>query len=378
MEDYLKIDSYDYNETSDINLEIVNSQNKKGLNTDLLIDIFSSSRNADRKPLNLCFALDRSASMEENNRMEKLKEAMKKILSSLSPDDYFSIVTYDDVARVVLPARRYNSNSDSVFREIIDRITIGGGTDMLAGMIKGYNEINKNCNRFYRNRLILMSDGVSTTGEKNPDRILKHTIDCYGKGIETSTIGIGNNINFNLLHHISVEGRGKSHFIGDCDSAHIDIEDVLRKEFYNMNANMENIAIEISYPKHLKVVDVYGATKVINSNKLTVLCSNLSRKNQFVLVKFQTKRKNKKGRITVNMDFVENGEEKVITKQISCINEISSKKILMANRIVDVVNCVKNNLLNRRYKQDCLERFVNESNLPGNIVLLKESFLQCP
>jgi hypothetical protein len=341
------------------------------------MDISSSKKTVKRKPLNLCFALDRSASMEENNRMEKLKEAMKEILSYLAPGDYFSIVTYDDIAQVILSSRQYNKDSDSIFRETIDRITIGGGTNMLAGMLRGYDEINKNCNRFYRNRLILMSDGVSTTGEKSPDRILKHTIHYYAKGIETSTIGIGNNINFNLLHDISLEGKGKSHFIGDCDSAYIDIGYVLKEEFFNMNTGMEDIQIEIDYPKYLKVNDVYGAFKVIpNEEKLIILCSNLSLKNQFILVRFQAKRQHKKNQLTVSMNFTENGEMKNIEKQITFINNnvtvAASEKILLANKIIDAINCVKNKLENQQYKFDCLDRFVSEPNVPENIVLLRE------
>jgi Mg-chelatase subunit ChlD len=374
MEDYLKIDSYDHSKVSDINLETVNFYNKKHLNVELLMDISSSNKTVKRKPLNLCFALDRSASMEENNRMEKLKAAMKEILSYLVPGDYFSIVTYDDIAQVVLSSRQYNGANDSIFRETIDRITIGGGTNMLAGMLKGYDEVNKNCNIFYRNRLILMSDGVSTTGERSPARILKHTVNYYSKGIETSTVGIGNNINFNLLHDISVEGRGKSHFIGDCDSAYVDIGYVLREEFFNMNASMEDIQIEIDYPKYLQVNDIYGASKVVvDEGKLIVLCSNLSLKNQFVLVKFQSKRKHKKDQLTVNLNFTENGEKKSIVKQICGFdNNFASEKIQLANKIIDAVNCVKNKLVNQQYKLDCLDRFVNEPNVPDNIVLLRE------
>jgi Mg-chelatase subunit ChlD len=374
MESYLQLDSYDYIGGANINLEVTNSTDKNNLHVELLMDISSSNENIKRRPLNLCFALDRSASMEENNRMEKLKEAMKEILSFLAPGDYVSIVTYDDYAQVVMSSRQYNKYNDSIFRETIDQITIGGGTNMLAGMLRGYSEINKNHNRFYRNRLILMSDGVSTTGEKDPDRILKHTINYYGKGIETSTIGIGNNINFNLLHDIAVEGRGESHFVGDCDSAFIDIGYVLREEFYNMNANMDNIQIEISCPKYLKINDIYGASKVIrDEEKLIIICSNLYMKNQLVLVKCQSKRKNKKDKITVDMNFTENDERKSIVKQIAIINNVSSEKMMLANKIIDAVNCVKNKLVNQQYKLDCLDRFVNEPNVPDNIVALSES-----
>jgi Mg-chelatase subunit ChlD len=379
MEDYMKVYSYDYHEFASMNIDVANSHkniDKKELNVELLIDIFSSDEPRERKPLNLCFALDRSASMEENNRMEKLKEAMKEILSYLIPGDYLSIVTYDDVVQVILPSQQYSEKSDSLFKATIDQITIGGGTNMLAGMLRGYHEINKNRNRFYCNRLILMSDGVSTTGEKDPEKILKHTIDYYNEGIETSTIGIGNNINFNLLHDISVEGRGKSYFVGDCDSAYIDIDYVLKEEFNNMNADMENIQIEISNPKYFKIADVYGASKVlVTRDKLIIRCSNLSQKNQFILIKYQSskKKRNRKEILTVDLHFTENGERKNIVKQVAYVNNIiSSEKISTANKIVDAVNCAKNRLINHRYDIDCIDRFVSESNVPDNIVLLRK------
>jgi Ca-activated chloride channel family protein len=371
MEDYLRFDAH--SDAAGMDLEIVNSYGKKEMNVDVLINLSSSGKNAERKPLNICFALDRSASMGENDRMEKLKTALKETLSLLTSDDYFSVVVYDDIAQVVLPSRCYDKSQDSIFREIIDRITIGGGTNMLAGMLKGYGEIYKNSNRMYRNRLILMSDGVSTTGEKDPDKILKHTIDYHGKGIETSVIGIGNNINFELLHLVSVEGRGTSHFVGDCDDACIDISYVLQEEFHNMNANMENIQLEISYPKSFRLSDVYGASKILTDDKLVVLSSNLSRQNQVILLKFKVKKQNRKDMITVNLNFRENGKEKHIVKQALYVNNIApSEMMLQSHKIVEAVNCIKKRIVNRQYRIDCLDRFVSEPNVPDNIVLLRQ------
>ncbi|MDR3246174.1 MAG: VWA domain-containing protein [Prevotellaceae bacterium] len=369
--DYMKFEHY--SKYPGMDLEITNLHDKKELEVSMLINLFSPGNNVERKPMNLCFALDRSASMEENNRMEKLKTALKQILSLLTSDDYISIVVYDDNAQVVLPSRQYNSAQDSVFIEIIDRITIGGGTNMMAGMLKGYSEVSKNASTFRKNRLILMSDGVSTTGEKDPVRILNHSINYLEKGIETSTIGLGKNINFELLHLISVEGKGTSYFVGDCDSAYLDIGYVLRDELFSMNANMENINIEISYPKYFKSVNVYGASKVINDKTLTVYTSNLLHQSQFILVKFRTKRENKKHLITVNLNFTENGIEKNIVNEVTYVkNELPSSKMILANKIIDAVNCVRNRLVNHVYNLDCLEQFASEPNAPDNIVMLKK------
>ncbi|MDR1896495.1 MAG: VWA domain-containing protein, partial [Prevotellaceae bacterium] len=230
MGKYLRFD--EHIDVAGMDVDIANYKNnsaKHDLQIDLLINIFASG-DIVRHPLNLCFVLDRSASMAENHRMEKLKTALKYILSKLTTDDYISIVAYDDLAQVILPSRRYNPAQDSIFKAVIDRIPMGGGTNMSAGMFKGYEELNKHYNPLYKNRMILMSDGVPNTGEQDPQRIIQYSTVQYNKGIETSTIGLGNNINFELLYNISVEGRGTSYFVGDCDSAYIDIGAVLKEE----------------------------------------------------------------------------------------------------------------------------------------------------
>jgi Mg-chelatase subunit ChlD len=370
LEDYLKFNAHE--KYAGMDVEVTKLRNKNELEVNFLVNLFSSDDIPERKPLNLCFALDRSASMEENNRMEKLKTAMKDILSVLTADDYISIVVYDEQANVILPSRRYSKEQDSVFIDIIDKITIGGGTNMMAGMLKGYSEINKNASKRYKNRLILMSDGVSNIGETDPVKILKHSTNYYKKGVETSTIGIGNNINFNLLHLIAVEGSGTSHFAGDCDSAYIDIGYVLREELYSMNTNMENIRLEISYPKHFKLDDVFGASKFTNDTKLLISSQNLYHQNQFILIKFRTKKDNKKDRIIFNLYYTENGMHQNIIKEMSYVNNNApSSKMLLTDKIITAVNCVKTRLVNHRQKLDCLNRFVEEPNVPDNIVLLK-------
>lgn len=346
LERCLRIDN-DSDEAG-LNLEISNKNSNKNLEVDLLVNIFASNKIIEeRLPLNLCFALDRSGSMKENSRLEKLKIALKQILPLLTEKDFISIVIYDDNAQILLPAQRYNKNNDSTIRYIIDQISLGGGTNMMAGMQRGYAEVQKNYSSFHKNRLILMSDGVSTTGERTPEKILKHTIDYSQKGIETSTIGLGNNINFELLHNIAVEGKGVSHFIGDCDNIYNDIEYVLKSELASMNANMENIKLEIAYPKQLDFVNIYGAAKAIEgSGKITVYTSGLVNQSQFILVKFKAKRETKNF-IDINLSYMEGRDSKKITRQVEYIDKsnYSSYQMAVTNQTIDAVNCIKRQLL---------------------------------
>jgi hypothetical protein len=139
-----------------------------------------------------------------------------------------------------------------------------------------------------------------------------------------------------------------------------------------MNTNMDNIHLEISYPKHFKLDNVFGASKFSDDTKLVISSQNLFHQNQFILVKFKTKRANKKDLIAFNLNFTENGKDKNIVRQIAYVNNNApSSKMLMADKIITVINCVKTRLINHRQKLDCLDRFVDEPNVPANIVLLR-------
>src|SRR5436309_6383914 len=62
-------------------------------------------------PLNLCLVIDRSSSMR-GDRLNQVKEAAGRIIDQLGPDDYFSLVVFNDRADVVVAAQRVTNKSD--------------------------------------------------------------------------------------------------------------------------------------------------------------------------------------------------------------------------------------------------------------------------
>ena len=222
----------------------------------LLIDI-CSPRNMlyDKRPLNVCLVLDRSASMKEHRRLDKLKIALKEFVKRMKPDDYIAIVIYDDFAEVLLPSQKL-SNVDRIFAKI-DTITTGRATNILAGLAAGYKEIHKNYAPNRANRLILMSDGMSTVGETSPYEIIRKS-KSLSEGIETSTFGLGSDINFELMAELARQGNGMSHFIGDCDSIYGDISHILQEETADMMVAMNKLTLTLEYPKQVKITETYG------------------------------------------------------------------------------------------------------------------------
>lgn len=347
---------------SGMDVDVANRQRKEGLDIDILVDIFFSNEAATkRRPLNICFALDKSASMEENGRMEKLKAAMTQIITMLAPGDFLSIVTYNDYAVMLLPSVKFEATVDSIVRDLIDKTTPGGGTNMAAGMLRAYDELLKHANRDYKNRMILMSDGVSTSGERDPTKILQHVQHYNRLGVETSAIGLGSNINFGLLHDIAVEGGGRSHFIGDCPAAANELMQVLADEIMSMNADAENIKIFVAPPRNLKFVEACGVAKIEHDDKgaMILTVSHLSsNQTQSILLKFKAKRARRRNNL-VEIDCAYSREQKRyhLVKYVPYVvpTSLVSERVASANRTVELINCVKRGLLIFTNYSDCLD-----------------------
>lgn len=353
----------------------------------LRFDIFSPkiAPNIERT-LNICIVLDRSASMNEHGRIEKLKIALREFVKCMKPSDYLSIVAYDDMAEVLLPAQKM-SNVSRILAEI-DAIVPNRGTNILAGLLMGYTEIRKNYDRTKINRLILMSDGMSNVGETSPSEIIRKS-KKVSDGIETSTFGLGSDINFELMSGLARHGNGMSHFIGDCDSIYGDIGHALQEETENMIITMENISLTLEYPKQVMISDLYGyeVENAVTGKTTLKLMDIPANRNQIVLGAFKVKEWTNKPIIvkaTLKYADKKSGKTKTVVRSIKlfCLSKSMSKIDPLSNEYVrstyllaSLADELRKSLYSfwaKRYKESlfildkCYFSLADEKQLPDN------------
>ena len=140
-------------------------------------------------PLNLAIVIDRSGSMNDPDKMPYVKQSLGIFLRSLNPDDMVSIITYSDNAELVLKTQQVGDGS--WIKRIIDNIEPGGSTNLHAGMMLGFREVERNFNIHRNNRVMLLTDGIANRGETDPEKIAEDALAYNQKGIYLSTIGLG-------------------------------------------------------------------------------------------------------------------------------------------------------------------------------------------
>lgn len=190
---------------------------------DLLLRIGIKARESSeraRPDAALTFVIDTSGSMGREDRLELVKDSLRKLVLRLGRGDSIAVVTFGDDARVVLPPTR--ATDEDRILDAIDELQPGGSTNLEAGLRLGYGLARETLidDGEDINRVILASDGVANVGLTDADSILRRIADDAAAGIELVSIGVGmGNYNDVLLEQLANHGDGFYAYINGLDEA---------------------------------------------------------------------------------------------------------------------------------------------------------------
>ncbi len=190
---------------------------------ELLLRIGIKARESSRRErpdAALTFVIDTSGSMAREDRLELVKDSLRKLVLSLGRGDSIAVVTFGDQARVVLPPT--TATAENTILDAINALQPGGSTNLEAGLRLGYSLAHE---AFLGdgdgiNRIVLASDGVANVGLTDADGILRKVADDAASGIELVAIGVGmGNYNDALLEQLADRGDGFYAYVNSLDEA---------------------------------------------------------------------------------------------------------------------------------------------------------------
>jgi Ca-activated chloride channel family protein len=165
-----------------------------------------------RPDANLVFVIDVSGSMDREDRLEAVKEALYALIDQLRPADTIGIVVYSTRGRVLLQPTPI-SEADTI-RDAIAQLHPEDTTNVQEGLQLGYEMASANYNAARINRLILCSDGVANVGDTDPDIILETVREQTQEGITLTTVGFGmGNYNDVLMEQLADNGDGRYFYV---------------------------------------------------------------------------------------------------------------------------------------------------------------------
>lgn len=179
-------------------------------------------------PKRLALVVDRSGSMDGQPLTEALR-CVTHIADCMTPADALSVVVYDDKVNVLLPLATVTNPTR--IRQAVANVTSGGMTDLFAGWEAGAKQLEGGVASTI-SRVILLSDGQANHGLCEQAEIEKLCSGLLARGISTTTVGLGNGFNEDLMIAMARAGGGQQYYGQTAD----DLFDSFDEEFQLLHA----------------------------------------------------------------------------------------------------------------------------------------------
>jgi hypothetical protein len=256
----------------------INAQSKEAI-LQLGFKVKNDDGNLYGHPLNISLVVDISGSMEGHDRLDALKKALLSYVKKLRPTDVVSLISFSDNSKILVPAQKVGNGQ--YLRDMIEDLQASGGTDIYKGMVDGYEQVLMNFIPTSTNRVILLTDGYGITPV---DVMLAKSKEYNKKGIELSTIGVGEGYNQSLLSLLATAGGGLISFIVDSK----DISTAFEKDLTSvLSPCAKDLTVEILYNNQIVFKQLYGHPFTKVNDKVTMNLNNVySGLNTLALVKF--------------------------------------------------------------------------------------------
>ncbi len=156
----------------------------------------------------LALVLDRSGSMS-GQKLAITREAAARLIRSLRPVDHVGVVIYDNEVEVLSPP----APPSEYLADAVARIQPGGSTNLYGGWVRGAKMLKPG------GHVVLLSDGLANVGRYTDAHTLSHHAGIsYRKyQITTTTIGVGNDYDEQLMSGMARAGGGAHYFARSVD-----------------------------------------------------------------------------------------------------------------------------------------------------------------
>ena len=166
----------------------------------------------DLPPNNLVFLVDTSGSMQSQDKLPLVKNALRLLVDQMRDGDRISIVAYAGSAGLVLKPTK--GSDRGTILEAIDAFEAGGSTAGAEGILLAYEVAKENFLRDGNNRVILATDGDFNVGVTSDGELERLIEEKRRDGIFLTVLGFGTgNLKDSKMELLADKGNGNYAYI---------------------------------------------------------------------------------------------------------------------------------------------------------------------
>lgn len=147
----------------------------------------------------LVLLLDTSCSMGLDGRLDAARRAIASAARRVDPETRFSLVTFDDRARIVVPAA---TGAAEGLAAVVGRLREDGGSNLAEGLAAARDELGG------PGRILLVTDGAANVGDTEPAAFAAAGRELGAAGVRLSVLGLGPDVDEALLQRMAEASGG--------------------------------------------------------------------------------------------------------------------------------------------------------------------------
>lgn len=252
-------------------------------------------RAQERQPLNLCLVLDKSGSMNADDKWGYLRLAVDKVVRTLTPQDRLAIVAYDSDVRTV-QGLRFVEEPETILARM-RYLSPGGSTNLYGGLERGCRLLEDYVSDDRVTRVILVSDGLANVGRSLPSDLRWLASRYCEKGIYISTIAVGNDFYHDMMVGIAEASLSNFYFVESPDA----IEEAVSQELHGaLSVAARDIKVEIQLPRGVVLEEALDKEITIRDGRIIVTFPDLySHQQRNVTLRLRVAKKDEKADLRV-------------------------------------------------------------------------------
>jgi len=201
---------------------------------------------------NFIFVLDKSGSMQDDDKIGQAKAALRFVLRNLNGGDRFNVIAYSDELWECFDngMRTYSGDARDDALEFVKQFDATGGTNINEALLRALDMLKEEGGK-KPSYIVFLTDGLPTVGETDEGRIIKNVTNGNRVGARIFNFGVGYDVNTHLLDKLSEDNHGITEYVRPTEDIEVKVS-----SFYAKISNpvLTDVKLTIAGPE---VSDVY-------------------------------------------------------------------------------------------------------------------------
>jgi Mg-chelatase subunit ChlD len=242
-------DKYNPDSLNNICTRLSVVQKLKNSNNELLsVEETQKYMESTRQKTSICILLDRSGSME-GEPLENSKKVINYFIQNiLSSEDYFSLITFNSSASVLIEKMKVGGNIEYILTNVA-MIEADGTTNIPDAIELGIRN-TRDVPEGYSKNIILFTDGLNTVGPKGHNEIKDYLNSQNSSWVNThiNCCGFGNSVDLDTLNMLTRETDSKITIIDNSVDIIPDFIDMFLNLIYEIS---NEVLLRFEHPDEL-------------------------------------------------------------------------------------------------------------------------------